>query len=55
MLHSHAEDILQTVAQLISQLDDAALEQVQNLPFLEVARAISLLASPSLYEESSRS
>jgi hypothetical protein len=55
MLYPHTEDILETVTQLVSQLDDAALERVQDLPLLEVARALSLLAPPSLSEENSQS
>jgi len=36
------EEILENVVWLISQFDDDALEEVQDLPFLEIAKDIAI-------------
>ncbi len=42
----NAEEILENVVALISLLDDDALEEVQDLPFLEMAKDVSVARSP---------
>jgi len=37
-----AEEILENLVLLISLLDDDALEEVQDLPFLEMAKDVSI-------------
>jgi hypothetical protein len=36
------EEILENVAWLIDALDDTGLEEVQDIPFLEIAKAVSI-------------
>ena len=42
----NAEEILENVVMLISLLDDDALEEVQDLPFLEMAKDVSVARPP---------
>jgi hypothetical protein len=42
----NAEEILENVVLLISLLDDDALEEVQDLPFLEMAKDVSVTRPP---------
>ena len=37
-----AEEILETIVQLAELLDDEALEQIADLPFLELAKSLSI-------------
>jgi len=39
-----AEEILENVVWLVSQLDNDGLEEVQDLPFLEMAKDVSIRA-----------
>jgi hypothetical protein len=41
-----AEEILENVVLLIGLLDDDALEEVQDLPFLEMAKDVSVTRAP---------
>ncbi|MGH7772385.1 MAG: hypothetical protein ACREQA_09120 [Candidatus Binatia bacterium] len=37
-----AEEILENIVQLAELLDDEALEQIADLPFLELAKSVSI-------------
>jgi len=41
-----AEEILSNVVWLIDSFDDEALEAVQDIPFLEIAKAVTITPSP---------
>jgi hypothetical protein len=41
------EEILQNVIWLIDAFDDEALEEVQDIPFLEMAKVVSIAPPPS--------
>jgi len=49
-----AEEILTNVAWLINNFDDEALEAVQDIPFLEMAKAVTITPSPVTPAPSSR-
>lgn len=49
-----AEEILTNVAWLINKFDDEALEAVQDIPFLEMAKAVTITPSPVTPAPSSR-
>ena len=48
------EEILANVAWLVNLLDDEALATVQDIPFLEMARVVTITPSPSGFVPSSK-
>ncbi len=51
-MKQQTEEILENVVWFISQFDDATLKEVQNLPFLEMAKAASIFAQAPLLQRS---